>query len=66
MLGAYGCGGTFFKAAYGANGVYYRVVPRAMTCTGSMAPVFAFSATHRRRHRKRANDPEQLPVASAT
>jgi hypothetical protein len=22
VLGAYGCGGTFLKAAYGANGVY--------------------------------------------
>jgi hypothetical protein len=27
MLGVYGCGGTFLKPAYGANGVYYRVVP---------------------------------------
>jgi hypothetical protein len=23
----YNCGGTWFTAAYGANGVYYRVVP---------------------------------------
>lgn len=23
----YGCGGTFLKPAYGAHGVYYRVVP---------------------------------------
>jgi hypothetical protein len=23
----YGCGGTWFSPAYGANGVYYRVVP---------------------------------------
>ena len=27
LLAVYGRGGTFLKAAYGANGVYYRVVP---------------------------------------
>jgi hypothetical protein len=27
MLGVYGCDGTFLMPAYGANGVYYRVVP---------------------------------------
>ena len=27
VLGVYGCDGTFLKPAYGANGVYYRVVP---------------------------------------
>src|SRR5262249_52603640 len=37
MLGAYGCGGTFFKAAYGANGVYYRGVPRPSRSRFSLA-----------------------------
>jgi hypothetical protein len=27
MLSVYECGGTWLQAAYGANGVYYRVVP---------------------------------------
>ena len=27
VLGAYECTGVWFKPAYGANGIYYRVIP---------------------------------------
>jgi hypothetical protein len=52
MLGAYGCGGTFFRGCLRGERRLLPGGPRSMTWSGSMAPVLAFSAMHSHRSRR--------------